>query len=461
MAWGVDQSIVLTAPGTPGINLGSLWRVLAAGGKAELIADPDATKTERGYHAPDVLPDGSILFVIRRADSLAVALLPHGRRPATILIEGAREPHYVAPGYLVFARVATLMAVPFDLQHLAVKGTPVPVLDGVRFGGDGSSAFSLSADGTLVYLSGAVPPRPQRVLMRVDRRTARETALPFKSDAYSAARFSPDGHAVAVDIQGQDGEQTTRALWLGDLTRNTLTPLANDGSRFAWTPDGKHIIFQQSNGGLAWRNRDLSGVPETLAGPEQVSGMFEGEPTWSSDGNTLVFATVRAHANGSDLWMARGLSGSSNKPNFKPDPFLEALANQTGPTFSPDGRWVAYHTDGPGAGLYVRPFPGPGSVAQVGPGQGPLRWIGKELFFVRANEVMAVTITASTSLDIGAPRAVLTLPAGATFADVTPDGQQLLLLKTVSDPAPEPPPHEFRVIINFVEEMKRKVAAGQ
>lgn len=74
---------------------------------------------------------------------------------------------------------------------------------------------------------------------------------------------------------------------------------------------------------------------------------------------------------------------------------------------------------------------------------------------------MAVSMATSPSLDIGEPRAVLTLPAGASFADVTPDGQQLLLLKGVSEAAPEPPPHEFRVIINFVEEMKRKVAAGQ
>ena len=67
------------------------------------------------------------------------------------------------------------MAMPFDLKRLTVAGTPVPVLEGVRLGGFGRSEFSLSADGTLVYLSGAVPPRPQRSLALLDRRAARET----------------------------------------------------------------------------------------------------------------------------------------------------------------------------------------------------------------------------------------------------------------------------------------------
>jgi hypothetical protein len=74
---------------------------------------------------------------------------------------------------------------------------------------------------------------------------------------------------------------------------------------------------------------------------------------------------------------------------------------------------------------------------------------------------MAVAIATSPVLEIGSPREVLTLPPGATFADVTPDGQQILLVKRVSEPVPQPAPREFWVIINFAEEIKRKVATGR
>lgn len=80
---------------------------------------------------------------------------------------------------------------------------------------------------------------------------------------------------------------------------------------------------------------------------------------------------------------------------------------------------------------------------------------------MRQGKVMAVPIATWPELEIGSQRDVLTLPPGATFADVTPDGRQFLLVKRVSEPAPEPPPRAFKVIVNFVEELRRKVAAGQ
>lgn len=208
---------------------------------------------------------------------------------------------------------------------------------------------------------------------------------------------------------------------------------------------------------------DLSGGETTIASVAQVGGMIEGQPSWSPDGRALAFAGVRAHERGSAVWIARGLTSNAAAASgaAAAEAFVSEPGNQNQPAFSPDGRWLAYHTDGPGAGIYVRPFPGPGSVSQIAAGGGPFRWVGHELFFVQGRQIMAVTMTTSHSLEIGAPRPVLTLPDGATFADVSADGQQFLLLKTVSDNPPDPTPHEFHVVINFVDEMKRKVAAGQ
>jgi hypothetical protein len=48
-----------------------------------------------------------------------------------ILVDDAADARYVATGHLVFLRRGLLMAVPFDLARLAVKGAPVAVLGGI------------------------------------------------------------------------------------------------------------------------------------------------------------------------------------------------------------------------------------------------------------------------------------------------------------------------------------------
>ena len=44
------------------------------------------------------------------------------------------------------------MAVPFDAGRLEVKGSAVPVIDGIRFEGGPFAALSVSDSGTLAYI---------------------------------------------------------------------------------------------------------------------------------------------------------------------------------------------------------------------------------------------------------------------------------------------------------------------
>ena len=56
----------------------------------------------------------------------------------------------------------------------------------------------------------------------------------------------------------------------------------------------------------------------------------------------------------------------------QPTAFLNSVANEAGPTFSPDGRWLAYHSVQSGrAEVYVRPFPEPGASVMVSNAGGP------------------------------------------------------------------------------------------
>ena len=48
-----------------------------------------------------------------------------------VLFEGGHRAWYSPSGHIVYIHFGTLLAVPFDLERLAVTGPPAPVVDGV------------------------------------------------------------------------------------------------------------------------------------------------------------------------------------------------------------------------------------------------------------------------------------------------------------------------------------------
>jgi hypothetical protein len=65
---------------------------------------------------------------LANAAQIVVSSLQTGERRDLV---GRTSPRYALTGHLVYAQGATLMAVPFDPQRLALTGSPVPVLEGV------------------------------------------------------------------------------------------------------------------------------------------------------------------------------------------------------------------------------------------------------------------------------------------------------------------------------------------
>ena len=78
----------------------------------------------------------------------------------------------------------------------------------------------------------------------------------------------------------------------------------------------------------------------------------------------------------------------------KPTVFLSNPAIKVLPTFSPDGRWIAYVSNEGGGNVldvYVRPFPGPAGLWRMSSGGGGYpRWsaVSRELLFVTFPNVM-------------------------------------------------------------------------
>ena len=168
---------------------------------------------------------------------------------------------------------------------------------------------------------------------------------------------------------------------------------------------------------------------------------------WSRDGRYITFQS-RAPKTGWDLWLL---------PTFgdkKPILFLQTPFNETRPTISPNGRWLAYQSNESGrAEIYVQDFPGPGGKWQISTAGGfepQWRADGKELFYGSNPSLMAVEIQPGETFQAGVPREIFR-PAVQPVANVrnhylaTADGQKFLVLSPLGREAMVP----TTVVVNW------------
>jgi eukaryotic-like serine/threonine-protein kinase len=411
---------------------------------------------------PEFLPGGKALLFARSPiyaawNTAQIAVQPAGTGEPRNLVAGS-EPRYAATGHLLFARVGTLMAAPFDSRSLELTGGAVPALEGVMQSNfTGAAQYSVSSTGTLVYISGGFAASESRLVWV--SRNGEEQLLPAAPHNYQFPRVSPDGGRVAVAIAEQEQQ-----VWVYDLSRDTLTRLTFDGvtnNTPAWSPDGKRIAFNSDRAtgplNLFWRAADGSGDVERLA----TSDYLNSPGSFSPDGQLLAFQDNNPET-GRDIWVLR-LS------DRKAQPFLRTPYEDTAPKFSPDGKWRAYSSNESGRReIYVQPYPGPGGgkwqISTDG-GQEPV-WNpkGRELFYRSGSKIMTVEVDTKSGFSVGKPRMLFEgpyLPTSASFPyyDVSPDGQRFLMLKPIEQA--QAAPTQINVVLNWFEELKQKVPTGK
>ena len=348
------------------------------------------------------------------------------------------------------------MAVPFDLERLQVTGPPVSIIEGVSMNsGMGYADFSSSDDGSLMYVPGGSG-ISKRMLVWVDRKGMAHP-LPAPPNAYVSPRLSPTGQQLAIGIQG-----TNSGLWVYELARGTLSRLNLSGliPYPIWTPDGKRVTFRAALNGpvnLYWMAADGSGAPDRLTTSEN----FQYPGSWSPDGQVLTFADADS-TTGWDIWTLK-LEGDR-----KPRPFLQTPSNESGATFSPDGRWLAYVSDESGRDeVYVRAFPGSGGKWQISTqgGDEPV-WArdGRELFYRNRDNLMAVTVATKPTFVAGTPKSLFEGRYEKTSYkflpnyDVSPDGQRFLMIKASE---PESAATQLNVVLNWADELRRLAPPGK
>ena len=226
----------------------------------------------------------------------------------TVLIDGGRDGRYLPTGHLAYGLNGVILAVPFDVGSRQVTGGPVPLVEGVRAAGvnpqAGALQWSVSSDGSLVYVPGSAGTGAGVLLVWVDR-DGDDTVLPAPPRAYATPRVSPDGTRIAVEI----AENENANIWIWDLEREALRQLTFDAGTDVfplWTPDSARVVFTSSRegGGLFWKAADGTGQVELLhefpAGVRAYSWSADGRLVFEQQSGDIGLLTMEGGARGGD-----------------------------------------------------------------------------------------------------------------------------------------------------------------
>ena len=456
--WQTDGTILIVDCGLQGEASG-IWRVPESGGPPTLLIPHDRSDVKSIPISPQRLPGGDLLVtelnMNRPEQSEIVVRSP--RSGTRQVIQHGLAARYLKTGHLIYGLRSTLLAVRFDSRTHQVSDVPVPVLPDVAqesaAGAWGGLVYAVSDTGTLVYLSQSAL-TPRRVPVWVDRQ-GRDQPLGADQRAYEYPRFSPDGQQIAFDTRDQQGD-----IWTWDVARATLTRVTFDRRAAGppvWTPDGRAIVS-----GFADADERVNLFRQSVtadARPERLvtSKNFKSAFAFSPDGRGLVFQESDPRTN-IDLWLLSTETGATST-------LLSTPFNEQNPDISPDGRWLAYQSDESGRGeVYVRPFPnvkgGRWQVSTSGATRPLWSRDGRELFYLDADRRLT-TVSVQTAPHFANGPAI-TLFETKRFGvegiarnfDIAPDGRRFVFIKNLPTPADA---RRLVIVLNWSEELKQRV----
>jgi len=427
-----------------------LWEIPARGGEVDRFFEPGLR-----VYAPHFLPAGggpnAMLFQSTQDDQTAQILVLNLETNEHTELALGSNPVYSPQGYVVYGPSGGgdevgLFALPFSRETLKATGDPFPI-------GGGGRLPSLAADGTLVYLDGAID-RSLKLAWRSREGRILETVGQAQLGLVNPT-LSPDGSKVTV-VAREGGEE---AIWIHDLDRSTkmrLTFGPVPAVSATWSPSGRELIYVQRLGNTALLMRtaaDGSGEAVALTGEARHIST-----NWSRDGRYLAYMCSDGGNRGWDICYAETLSDGGLGAQVA---FINSLAHEANPSFSPDGRYVAYTSDESGRReVYVRSFPDGGDRWQAssdGGYQAVWRGDGRELFYVSDTTLVAVPVLRDRGFKLGRPQPLFEasdlITTGAPAYGVSSDGQRILTTIPNPDLDQDLRP-KVRVVENWLEEFR-------
>ncbi len=443
-------------------SVAGLYSVNAEGGDVTRLTYPDTLHNERTHRWPYCLPDGkTVIFTIGMMDSpdyyedAAIGAVNVKTGERKLLLRGASRAECATAGYLVYSHSGSLFATRFDIDHLEVEGSSVPVIDDLS--GDqltGAMNYAISENGTLVWIPGQTI-SSNRELALADL-GGRISVLPLKPGHYLEPRMSPDGKNVALVIgSGKDYD-----VWIYNIPNNTMNRFTFGGPNRTpvWSPDGKRIAYSYNpsdGASVIIKHADGTGPDEKIPMDHRTY-----VNCWSHDGST-IFLSIPIAESGWDLYTLP-LNGDR-----RVHPWLATKFDEFQASLSPDDKWVSFFYRERGTGeIYVKPFSNGEGKWQVSTGGGrEAHWApdGKTLYFTGSQTITAVPVMSGRSFVMGQSRVIIgdypwvPLESAATF-DVSPDGRHILITRSKEGSSA---PRQINVVMNWFDELKTNIVPGK
>jgi serine/threonine-protein kinase len=434
-SWSENDTIVFAD------NTG-LYKVSADGGTPEKLTTINKENDERSHNTPQILPDGkNVLFTIDTNDKSKPAIVSLEKKEIRYLkdIGEAWKAKYLPTGHLIFARDKQLMAMAFDLQTLEITGQPIPIIGDIY---SFSPNFQITDNGTLVYLP--VIKMTDNFLTLIDRNGEGKPAIDKKGD-FSSPRISPDGKRIAAKLDDD--------IWVYEIESGRGIRITSEGKSVIplWSLDGRSIIYSTENES-SWavykKNADGTGEAEMLTSGDKQYHAYSIHPTE----NLLALTTFTSTGN-TDI-VTINLADKVQKAIIA-SPFKEDT-----PRFSPDGKWIAFHSMETGKSqIYVQPWGEEGTRVPLTKDGGMFPvWTknGKEIIYRRGNKFFSSEIQTAPEFKVISER-MLFEGNYLTSYDVSPDGEKFLMVKNEHGIFPK----HLNVVVNWMEEFKQILSSAK
>lgn len=449
-AWRADDTIIAAT------RYGVLASLSAAGGTPRTVLD--LTSESAVPFWPQLLPGGDRVLVTVTSPNdfngptLEVVSLRDGTRKA--VFHGGTFGRYIerdGHGYLLYVNQGALFALPFALGDLAATGPAFPLVDGVAYSPNfGYAQLDVTPTGTLVYRRDG---RGGRSIAAWIDRAGHVEPIGLPPGRYFSPRVSPDGQSVAVSAV--EGGVNTTLIY--EPLQNRTTRLHGGLGSYTWLPDGRGLLLGSANG-LVWLQFGGDSKPQPLMGAAGPAIPW----SFATDGRLAYHAAdASTHF---DLWTVPLAIANGVVSAGTPEPFLQTPAIETWPTFSSDGRWLAYGSNVSGTfELYVRAFPDTGAVVRVSNAGGRMAtWAhnGHELLYrTDDGRVMVVEYSTESGAFVAAsPRpwtpVVLADTGVAPTFDLARDDERILGLVPAAAGENAPGPNEITLIFDVFAKLR-------
>jgi serine/threonine-protein kinase len=400
----------------------------------------------------------NIVFYDARGYHYSVGVMAPDNGKVKLLVEDGGNAVYSPTGHLLFARGGVLLAAPFDLNRVEMRGAPVAVWSGLAATYQSSPGyFQLTERGALFYRPGQAGASRSLALLGAGGRVEPWSPQPWPLD--SQLEVSPDGRRFVCSlVNGRSIDE----LWVSPVDHPDFGRLGSDPNADCysalWSPDGARVAYfrrgKDGRDGVYLQNADGGEARRLLRMESDLQCFLTG---WLPDGAMLL--TLAA----ADKTKAMVLPpGDAEADVSRLRPLLPGNFNRTLARLSPDGALVAFTSDetekvqtwvaeiraGAVAGRPLQ-IKTSGSISHAWGPDARTLFIQDE-----RSRLMKVTLTNAPTLSASAPVEVADLEKLQIHLwSVLPDGRFFVGLKKEN----ETEITRYNLVLNWTEVVKKKL----